>query len=134
MGKKLYSASKSALKLYIIGFGPGSDAMLTDKAKDVIKASCRVFNTREMPLKSLFAELDKNQDSIIAVLVSGDCGFYSVTKTIIKDFSGRYDIEVIPGIGSIPYFSAKIKIPYDDAVMISLHGREGNIAAQVAYN
>jgi len=69
-----------------------------------------------------------------AVLVSGDSGFFSVTQTLVKDFSGLYEIEVLPGIGSIPYFSAKLKIPYDDAELISLHGRSEKIVPKVVYN
>lgn len=121
-------------KLFVIGFGPGDEAMLTDRAKSVVKTAQRILNTREIPLPELMAELKKSGNDKTAVLVSGDSGFFSAAKTIIKDCSNLYEIEVIPGIGSIQYFSAKIKAAYDDAAIISLHGRNGNIVAKVAYN
>ena len=120
-------------KLFIIGFGPGDEAWFSDKAKDALKSTKRILNTREISLKALMEEL-KVVTGETAVLVSGDSGFFSVTHTLIKDFSELYEIEVFPGIGSIPYFSAKLKIPYDDAELVSLHGRSENIVPKVVYN
>jgi len=120
--------------LCIIGFGPGDETMLTDKAKHAIKSAQRILNTREISLKTLTEELKKPEEGGTAVLVSGDSSFFSAAKSIVKDFSRLYEIEIIPGIGSIQYFSAKIKVPYDDAALISLHGRDGNIVPKVAYN
>ena len=108
-------------KLFIIGSGPGDMPQ-------------RILNTREKPLAELTSELKKNEKGDTVVLVSGDSGFYSVAKTIINDFSDAYDIEAIPGVSSIQYMSAKLKIPYDDATLISLHGRNVNIVPKVAYN
>jgi len=120
-------------KLFIIGFGPGDESWLSDKSKNTLKSTKRILNTRDISLKSLMKEL-REVTVETAVLVSGDSGFFSVTSTLIKDFSDLYEIEVFPGIGSIPYFSAKIKIPYDDAELISLHGRSENIVSKVVYN
>jgi len=120
-------------KLFIIGFGPGDEAWLSDKAKDILKSTKRILNTREISLKALMKELQEETEET-AVLVSGDSGFFSITQTLIKDFSGLYEIEVLPGIGSIPYLSAKLKTPYDNAELISLHGRNENIVPKVVYN
>ena len=121
-------------KLFIIGFGPGNEAMLTEKAQDTLKTTQRILCTREMPLKELMLELKNPLSGQTVVLVSGDCGFFSVTKTILENFTNLYEIEIIPGISSIQYLSAKIKTSYDDAALISLHGRDGNIVSKVAYN
>ncbi|MCL2045503.1 MAG: precorrin-6Y C5,15-methyltransferase (decarboxylating) subunit CbiT [Oscillospiraceae bacterium] len=121
-------------KLYIIGMGPGSDDMLTDRGKIILETADRVLNSREISLADLMVSLRDTIKGETALLVSGDSGFYSVTKTILRDFGDIYDIEVIPGIGSIPYFAAKIKTSYDDAVLISLHGTKDNIIPKVAYN
>ncbi|MDR0314045.1 MAG: precorrin-6y C5,15-methyltransferase (decarboxylating) subunit CbiE [Treponema sp.] len=131
-------------KLHIIGYGPGDETLLTEKTKNAIKTAQRILSTSRisstneriqgLSLTELMAELRNSTEEETAVLVSGDSGFFSAAKTIIKDFSSLYDIEVIPGIGSIQYLSAKIKIPYDDALLVSLHGRNGNIVPKVAYN
>ena len=121
-------------KLFIIGMGPGNEDLLTARAKSVLKTSSRVLNTRETSLAKLILELKNTAGGTVAVIVSGDCGFFSVAKTIIKDFSASYEIELIPGISSIQYLSAKLKVAYDDAALISLHGRAGRIVPKVAYN
>ena len=121
-------------KLYIIGMGPGDEALLTGEAKSALEKAQRIHNTREIPLSELMETLKNPENTDTALLVSGDSGFYSVAKTIIKDFSDIYEIEVLPGIGSIPYLSAKLKTTYDDALLVSLHGRSGNIVPKVAYN
>ena len=137
--------------LTIIGQGPGDESLLTDKAKKALASARKIFNTREMPLSELYAALENpgggSEEATpaahanagagsggVAVLVSGDCGFFSVAKKLLNDFSDRYEIDVIPGISSIQYMSAKIKTPYDDAVIISMHGRDANIVAKAAYN
>jgi len=121
-------------RLKVIGFGPGDEALLTARANEALKAASRVLNTREMPLSELLLALQSPTEGETAVLVSGDCGFSSITKTIVRDFSGLYEIEVVPGIGSIQYLSARLKVPYDDAMLVSLHGRRGDIVAKVSYN
>ena len=121
-------------KLYIIGAGPGSVDLLTESAKATLKSARRVLNTRETPLRELLAELNVAGKGATAALVSGDSGFYSIAKKIINEYSHLYDIEVLPGISSIQYFCAKIKTTYDDAVIVSLHGRDVNIVAKAAYN
>jgi precorrin-6Y C5,15-methyltransferase (decarboxylating) len=131
-------------KLYIIGYGPGDETLLTEYAKSAIKAAKRILSTNRissadkhiqgLSLTELMAELKRSTEEETAVLVSGDSGFFSAARSIIIGFSDLYEIEVIPGIGSIQYLSAKIKIPYDDAVLVSLHGRSGNIVPKVAYN
>jgi len=121
-------------KLIIIGLGPGNPDMLTAKAKDSLAMQQRVYNTREIPLTELTLELSEAGRGDAAVLVSGDCGFFSAAKMLINDLSDKYDIELIPGISSIQYMSAKLRVAYDDAALISLHGRKVNIVPIVCYN
>jgi len=80
------------------------------------------------------SELSKTGKGDTAVLVSGDSGFFSAARSIVRDSTGTYEIEVLPGISAFQYLSAKLKIPYDDAVLVSLHGREINIVPKAAYN
>ncbi|MDR1701584.1 MAG: precorrin-6y C5,15-methyltransferase (decarboxylating) subunit CbiE [Sporomusaceae bacterium] len=126
-------------KLYIIGLGPGGETLLTAQAKEALAQAERVFSTRKtekisfLSLSEVALELKKPFSGATAVLVSGDSGFFSIAKSIVKDFAQAYEIELLPGISSIQYLSAKLKIAYDDAVLVSLHGRELNIVPQVAY-
>lgn len=65
-----------------------------------------------------------------AVLLSGDTGFYSNTENLKNALEG-YPITVIPGISSLSYFSAKIGIPWEDAFILSLHGRRESLVTAV---
>ncbi|MCR4442803.1 MAG: precorrin-6y C5,15-methyltransferase (decarboxylating) subunit CbiE [Peptococcaceae bacterium] len=56
------------------------------------------------------------------VLVSGDPGLYSFLTTLRQHF-GKDDLEVYPGISSLQYLFARGALPWQDACIISLHGR-----------
>ena len=125
---------KAREKLYVIGAGPGGEAMLTLAAKDAIQRAKKIWNTRETPLAELVAALNDGDIVQTAVLVSGDSGFYSGAAWIAERCPAGYEVELIPGVSSVQYLSAKIKAPYDGAALVSLHGREGYIVAKAAYN
>ena len=65
----------------------------------------------------------KSQD--VVVMVSGDPGYYSFLAALNKRFSC---IEVIPGISSMQLAFARLALPWHDADLISLHGREVDLA------
>lgn len=121
-------------KLYIVGLGLGHESLLTPYARACINASVRVLNSREIPISGIFNELAAADIETTTVIVSGDCGFFSISQRIIDSFSDRYDIEVINGISSVQYLAAKMRITYDDAVFCSMHGRDGRILPKVCYN
>ena len=68
-----------------------------------------------------------------AVLLSGDTGFYSGAKKLIEALDGM-DVEVLPGVGSLSYFCAKLQRPWEDVRPISLHGRECDLIGEVRRN
>jgi precorrin-6y C5,15-methyltransferase (decarboxylating), CbiE subunit len=68
-----------------------------------------------------------------ALVVSGDCGFYSLL-TYAKKVVPEKDIVCIPGISSLQYFFAKLAMCWEDAKLMSLHGRDQDLAAALAKN
>lgn len=64
------------------------------------------------------------------MLLSGDTGFYSGTKSLIP-LLDAYDVEVFPGISSLSYFCAKLKTSWHDAFIVSAHGREHNVVGEI---
>ena len=68
-----------------------------------------------------------------SVLVSGDTGFYSACEKLCAALS-EYEVSVIPGISSLNYFFAKLKTSWQDAALLSCHGRDGNIVETVRRN
>ena len=68
-----------------------------------------------------------------AVLLSGDTGFYSGAKKLIDELDGM-DVEVLPGVGSLSYFCARLHRSWEDVRPISLHGRECDLIGEVRRN
>jgi len=64
----------------------------------------------------------------VAVLVSGDPGFYSFLPYLKKHLPAR-SIKVIPGLSSLQYMFASIGLEWQDAYLGSVHGRFGDIIA-----
>ncbi|MCR5800345.1 MAG: precorrin-6y C5,15-methyltransferase (decarboxylating) subunit CbiE [Lachnospiraceae bacterium] len=80
-------------------------------------------------------KIDESEERYIALLVSGDTGFYSLTEKILEVFDDEnYDVEVIPGISSVSSLSAAVGISWQDAALCSMHGRDCNIVEYVRRN
>ena len=62
--------------------------------------------------------------SNIVVALSGDVGFYSGARKLVELF-GEVSIqpEIICGISSVVYFMSKIGLSWDDAKIVSAHGK-----------
>ncbi len=73
----------------------------------------------------------------IAVLLSGDTGFYSGAKKLLeklKKYPGQYKEELIPGISSVVCLAARLKTTWEDGAVVSLHGQEENFIQTVHRN
>lgn len=133
-------------KIYIIGIGPGSSEYLTKKAIDTVKMSdytvgstraielfSDVQNTIPFNVKELLDTLEKGvqlavDGNTVSILSTGDPGFSGVLNTVLrisneKNFS-KDNIEVIPGISSLQLAAAKCHIQWDNANVMTFHGRE----------
>lgn len=65
----------------------------------------------------------------VVVALSGDVGFYSGARKLLS-LLGE-DTEVICGISSVVYFMAKIGLSWDDAKIVSAHGRSCNLISLI---
>ncbi len=133
-------------KIFIIGIGPGSSEYLTKKAIDTVKASdYTVGSTRAIDLfedvnnkiafnvGDLLEKLEKGVDlaikgNTVSILSTGDPGFSGVLNTVLriandKNFP-KENIEVIPGISSLQLAAARNYIQWDNANIMTFHGRE----------
>ena len=133
-------------KIYIVGIGPGSSEYLTKKAIDTVKMSdytvgstraielfSNVKNTIPFNVKELLDTLDKGvklagEGNTVSILSTGDPGFSGVLNTVLRlsdenNFSHE-NIEVIPGISSLQLAAAKCHIQWDNANVMTFHGRE----------
>lgn len=133
-------------KIYIIGIGPGSSEYLTKKAVDTVKMSdYTVGSTRAIELFddvqntiafNVNELLDKLEEGVelavngntVSILSTGDPGFSGVLNTVLrisneKNFP-KENIEVIPGISSLQLAAARNHIQWDNANVMTFHGRE----------
>lgn len=126
----------------VVGLGPGARSYILPATIEAIKSadivigaernleSIKEFCSTTMDLSEGFIfigdYLVKNQDKNIAVVVSGDTGFYSMLS-FVKRTVETDRINVIPGISSLQYMYGKLKRGYENAKWISLHGREADL-------
>ncbi|MFJ2610164.1 precorrin-6y C5,15-methyltransferase (decarboxylating) subunit CbiE [Streptomyces sp. NPDC087425] len=66
----------------------------------------------------------------VVVLASGDPGFFGIVRALAERF-GAQALEVRPGVSSVATAFARLGLPWDDAVVVSAHGRELRTAVQV---
>ncbi len=66
----------------------------------------------------------------VAILMSGDVGFYSGARSIQEAFS-KEKVEFCCGISSVIYFASKIPTPWQDAKLVSAHGKAFSVLNHV---
>jgi precorrin-6B C5,15-methyltransferase / cobalt-precorrin-6B C5,C15-methyltransferase len=57
------------------------------------------------------------------VLASGDPGFFGIVRVLAERF-GRHQLEVLPAVSSVGAAFAAAGLPWDDALVVSAHGRD----------
>ena len=134
-------------EINIIGMGM-SEKTLTREALDLIseadiligaKRLINEFSHMNKPSFNAYLSndileiIEKTDSEKIAILVSGDVGFYSAAEKLV-DVLKDYNPNLISGISSVSYFFAKCSLPWKDANLISCHGLDTNIVSSVRRN
>lgn len=123
--------------LYIVGLGPGHRDYMLNKTINILETSDVIvgfkraldsldfINKQKIYLKSL-SDIDKilvsTEEKVISVVASGDPTFYGITNYIKNNITEEF--EIIPGISSFQYLTSKVKLPWNEAYLGSLHGRD----------
>lgn len=128
----------------IIGAGMGTPDTLTGEARRALDAVDAVFATARLaalrpgaevcPFSELAARAIGAGGQAVAVLVSGDVGFFSAASRLRQQLAPHGEVRLICGLSSLQYFCAKCGVPYDDICVRSLHGRAGSILGAVSYH
>lgn len=129
----------------LIGMGMGDHKLLTMQAIEAINSSEAVFgpqrllsdinNTNKYPFfraSDILPIIKEKQYARVAILFSGDCGFYSGATSFISEYSkaaGGYEIICLPGISSVSYFASKLGVKYSDTCIYSIHGKKDDTKA-----
>ncbi|MFH8803093.1 precorrin-6y C5,15-methyltransferase (decarboxylating) subunit CbiE [Streptomyces sp. NPDC017936] len=66
----------------------------------------------------------------VVVLASGDPGFFGIVRALAERF-GADRLDVRPGVSSVAAAFARLGLTWDDAVVVSAHGRDPRTAVQV---
>lgn len=138
------------LRVNIVGIGPGNPDLLTGAAKKAVSEANILIGDKRMlsgfdqegkkvyttiktqEIAEIAAQADPEKD-VVAVLVSGDVGFFSLAKTIQGKIP-NCECKRFCGISSLVYFASKIELSWDDAKIVSMHGREQNLIHAVSSN
>lgn len=139
---------KKKRQIVLAGIGAGSEDYFTKKVLEVIKEADLVFGAKRMLqeiktkgerypyylAKDIIPVLEEKENwSKTVVLFSGDTGFYSGASKMVlalkeafalQEEEQEYDIQILPGISSVSYLSAAAGIPWQDALLYSMHGKE----------
>ena len=139
---------KLSQKISLVGIGMGAEKTLTlegkkafDEAELLIGAK-RMTEAVQKPGQSVLHEYRSEriveyikahpEYRTVAIALSGDVGFYSGAKKLVDLLEGN--VEVICGISSVVYFMAKIGLSWDDAKIVSAHGRKCNLVSLIRHN
>ncbi len=122
-------------KIYILGI---ASPEITNKQQALLKRCSHLFTADRFrslapagveihPITPLtkqlkaIGELLKNDN--IAVFASGDPLYYGIVRTLLRHFSAE-QLHISPALSSIQRAAALFSIPWDDARLLSLHGRK----------
>lgn len=134
----------------LIGIGMGAPGMWTVVARktlleaDAVAGASRMIESVEKDLgeKAVMKAYDGKkildwfehapQLRKLAVLYSGDTGFYSGASGLAETLRERQEagkdqeiqLEILPGISTVSYLASRLQIPWQDLELESLHGRE----------
>ena len=73
------------------------------------------------PWLDKLAELAASKE--VAVLASGDAGFYGIAERVIKRL-GPEKVQLVPNISTVQAAMSALCLPWREAKIVSLHGRE----------
>lgn len=139
---------KNKRTITIVGIGPGSHDGMTMEALSAVKEADLLIGAKRMleiaspgqktfeavMPQAIFDYINMHSEfRNIAVLMSGDSGFFSGTKNLLPLLK-EFNVKVLPGLSSLSVLSARVGISYEDAIAVSLHGREVNIMPIVQGN
>ena len=122
-------------KLFVIGI---DEPVLSARQESLLATCTLIVGTRRFalmtagfraafqtvtPLDEAFAAISRHlAQGNVAVLASGDPLFYGIGRRLLAEFPEEA-IEVHPALSSVQRACALFRLPWDDAAVVSLHGR-----------
>ncbi len=134
-----------SLQITLAGVGMGSKNSLTQEVQDAIREADILLGSERLlapyqpklekrPLyqaEQIIPYLKEIQGRKVAVLFSGDSGFYSgcrglyrALKKEIQEGGLKATLRVLPGVSSVAVLAARIGEDYQNAAIYSMHGKK----------
>ena len=149
-------SQKGSMEICLAGIGMGSQDIMTKEVQHAIETadillgaermiegySARIEKKPYYTTTQILPYLEKLQESEIlaqreslrvTVLFSGDTGFYSGGRKLYValqeavaagGLKGR--VKILPGLSSVAYLAARVGESYEDAAILSMHGKKLN--------
>ncbi len=148
LGKRCGFTPEKRKKVTILGTGMGSAATMTEQAEEACRSCGLIVGAKRLTESlSRFGKPSKNavlaediekiiresEAEAVVVAMSGDTGFFSGTKTLLPLIADLKPV-VLPGISSFQYFAARAGLSWDNALLVSAHGRSCNYVAKIRKN
>lgn len=135
-------------KVSLVGIGMGTEEAMTVEAKQVCQEADFLIGAKRMlehapkgkavyisyrPEEILAYIKEHPEYEKVAVLFSGDVGFYSGAKKLLSLLEQEEEIEtrIIPGISSGIYLCDRIGAAWEDVRFLSMHGRKLHLISEV---
>ena len=132
----------------ILGTGGGTCDSLTIQAREILAASQAFIGAPRLlaalppewegerhpaaAAGDILARLQRLRCSQVAVVFSGDSGFYSGARRLLPLLREQgCDVEVFPGLSSVQLLSARLGRPWQDWRLVSAHGVDCDAVAEV---
>ena len=131
----------------VIGVGMGNPNTLTVAARQALENCDLVLGSQRLlddlselgVTKKPIVGADKIERALLecdarraCVVMSGDVGFYSGANQLYERLEGLdAAVKVIPGISSLSYLCARLRTTWQDAYVVSAHGRNSDVAGAV---
>ena len=144
LGKR-YGFSPFEKQITILGVGAGSPGSMTIDAERACASAELIIGAKRLTgslarfgketanavLPAEIARIIRESGARrIVVAMSGDTGFYSGTKNLLPLLQ-EYNPVVLPGLSSVAAFCSRVGASWDDALLLSAHGRECNLVTKV---
>lgn len=126
--------------MYIVGMGAEGPASLSERARAVVASAQLLAGGRrhlghfpDHPAERVVvgADLDGLAARLAAalaegrravVLASGDPGFYGIAAPLLERL-GAERVEILPNVSAMQLAFARLRLPWDDAALLSVHAR-----------
>ena len=139
---------KKEQKVTLLGIGMGSIGTLTLEGREAVRNADLIVGARRMvdavrlPGQDFLYEYrsreiveylaEHPEYTRVVIALSGDVGFYSGAKKLVELLGP--ETKMLCGISSVVYFMSKIGLSWDDAKIVSAHGKTCNLISLIREN